>query len=147
MGIVIKCKSGHEPSSYYGETKRELVRAFAQFGTMKACPARKGRCGEDRNLLVVHKAPGKLEHTYTVIAVRPVYTSEAAEYRGRDPMVFLLHNRDSGEYGLWTYYWIKDRNGDWANGQFPPLFLGEEAEQLRASINDMRRLMREKEKS
>ena len=78
-----------------------------------------------------------------MVAVRQVYSAEKADELGRDPMVFLLRDRETGEHGVWTYYWIKDRNGDWANGQFPPVFMGDEAEQLRVSINDLRRLMRE----
>jgi len=144
MGIEVKCRAGHGPSSTNSETIRELARRFTETGTVGVCPARKGRCGAERDFYVSHKPPDKPERTYDVLAVRQVYSADKAEALGRDSMVFLLRDRESGEYGLWTYYWIKDRNGDWANGQFPPVFMGDEAEQLRVSINDLRRRMREK---
>ena len=144
MGIVVRCRAGHGPSTRERETIRGLARRFSETGTVGLCPARKGRCSAERAFYVTHKNPDKTEHTYDVVAVRQVYSPQKAEQVGRDPVVFLLKDQTTGEHGLWTYYWIKDRNGDWANGQFPPLFLGEEAEHLRTSINDLRRLMREK---
>lgn len=147
MGIVVKCRVGHGPSSREKETIRGLARRYAETGTVGLCPARKGRCRAERDFFVVHKYPDKTAHMYDVVAVRPVYSLQKAEELKRDLMVFLLKDQSTGEYALWTYYWIKDRDKHWANGQFPPVFSAEESEVLKTAINKMHGLIREREVS
>ena len=53
---------------------------------------------------------------------------------GHDPMIFLLSDSVNNKKCLWTYYWIKNRNGKWANGQFPPLFYLEEIKGIIANF-------------
>jgi len=58
---------------------------------------------------------------YEVLKVYARFSAVEAEKEGWDPMVFLMKDRNSGKRIVWPYYWTKDRNGKWANGQFPPL--------------------------
>jgi hypothetical protein len=143
MAIEVKCRAGHGPSDH--ETIRDLARKYAECGSLGPCLAMKGCCGEERDLTVVDQTSDEIQHTHDVVSVHTVYPSGRAEEIGRDIIVFQLRDRTTGAYSLWTYYWTKDRQGKWVNGHFPPLFSPEEAEALRNSIDDIRRLTREAE--
>ena len=48
-------------------------------------------------------------------------------------MFFLMKNtKDNGKV-VWTYYWTKNRNRKWANGQSPPLL---DIEDLRTALKE-----------
>jgi len=141
MGIVIKCRAGHRQSNH--ETIRELALRFAEFGTLGPCPEGRGRCKEVRDFSVVQTTVDSAKRDYEVVSVYPTCSLEDAEKSGREVIVFLLKDRSSGRHSLWTYYWVKNRHGKWANGQFPPLFSQKEAEILRTAIDEIRRLNRE----
>jgi len=141
MGIVVRCRAGHKSSSR--ETMRELAHRFAEFGTLGPCPEGRGRCKEVRDFSVVHTTAGEGKRDYEVVSVRPTRPLEDADRIGRDVIIFLLRDRNSGAHSLWTYYWVKNRHGKWANGQFPPLFSQRDAEILRTCVDDVQRLNRE----
>lgn len=120
MSSKLVCDNGHR----YYVTCREAARHISQHGALEKC----SRCGTTLRYIVSHYYPYDsvvAEHEvtaqYEVIRVWTRFSATEAESQGWDPMIFLMRNRNSGEEVVWPYYWTKNRNKKWANGQFPPL--------------------------
>jgi hypothetical protein len=135
MASRIECDNGHRD---YG-TLREAARHISQNGALGKCP----RCGATKRYIVSHYYPydsivagRKVTAQYEVIRVWTRFSAAEAERQGWDPMIFLMRNLNSSEEVVWPYYWTKNRNKKWANGQFPPLL----------SIGELKRVINEFEK-
>jgi hypothetical protein len=123
MASAIVCDNGHRDCSGCRKAAREI----SQSGALKPCH----RCGSKRRYIVTHKYPyDRVTVEYEVLKVSALRSPLQAEEEGWDPMVFLMKNRKSSEKTIWPYYWTKDRNGKWANGQFPPLLSIEELKKV-----------------
>ena len=130
MGTRIVCDGGHR---HYG-TKREAAREISQHGKLERC----SRCGKNKRYIVSHYYPyDNVTAEYEVQRVYARFSATEADREGWDPMIFLMKDRNSGEKVVWPYYWTKDRNGKWANGQFPPLL----------SIGELKRVIQKFEKT
>ena len=125
MPQLVHCENRHRIK----ETHRATSRRFSENSYLGKC-----HCGKNIQYAVSQFDPftGKTR-IYDVLKVKAFLPPELAEKRGWDPVIFLLRNRETGTTVLWPYYWKKDRNGKWANGQYPPLL----------NINDLEEVIRE----
>lgn len=123
MSSQIVCDNGHRDYN----SCRKAAREISQNGALKPCQ----RCGSNKRYIVSHDYPyDKVTVRYEVLKVFALRSPSQAEEEGWDPMVFLMKNLKNGEKTVWPYYWTKDRNGKWANGQFPPLLSIEELKKV-----------------
>lgn len=129
MASRIECDNGHR----YSGTCREAAREISERGALERCPL----CEKSKHYIVSHYYPyARVTVEYEVLKVYARHSRQEAESEGWDPMIFLMENRNNGEKIVWTYYWTKNRNGKWANGQFPPLL----------SIGELKKVINEFEK-
>jgi hypothetical protein len=122
MPQLVQCEVGHRIK----ETHRATARRFSEKRDLGQC-----YCGKSIQYKVTQKDPsdGKIR-TYNILRVKTLLSREAAEKQGWDPMVFLLKNQETETIVMWPYYWKKDRNKKWANGQYPPLLKISDMEQV-----------------
>lgn len=120
MASKIVCDNGHQ---YYG-TRREAARHIMEHGALWKC----SRCGATVKYIVSQYYPydsavagQEVTAQFEVIRVWTRFPAAEAERQGWDPMIFLMRNLNSSEEVVWPYYWTKNRNMKWANGQYPPL--------------------------
>jgi hypothetical protein len=126
MGSEAKCDSGHT----YPGPRRKAAREIYERGALMPC----SRCGKDMRYFVAHTYPyHKVTVKYEVIRVLTLFPADRAESEGYDPMIFLMRNLSNGKKTVWPYYWTKNRRGNWANGQFPPLI----------SVEDLKMVIKE----
>lgn len=113
MGQHVQCENGHKS----GQSHRLSARRFSESGSVGAC-----YCGKPLFYTVSQYDPSEgVTRTYDVLKVKCFLSADMAEERGWDPIMFLLRNQKTGTTVMWPYYWKKDRNQKWANGQYPPL--------------------------
>ena len=115
MVSQMKCENGHR----YYRTCREAARQISEHGNLGHCT----RCGEQIRYIISLSYPYSGETVeFDVLGVHTILSSSEAEEQGWDPMILLMKQRDAvNEMPIWPYYWTKNRVGNWANGQFPPL--------------------------
>ncbi len=124
MATWIECDNGHKD---WKTSKRVAPREIGEHGHLGLCP----RCGAKKHYIVSHYYPyDAVTLRYEVVASRLRFSADEAESQGWDPMILLMKD-SNGDKVVWPYYWTKDRNGKWANGQYPPLLTIDE---LRAAL-------------
>jgi len=129
MASEVKCDNGHR---YLG-TRREAARQIAEHGDLGLCT----RCGGQIRYVVSQSYPYSGETVeFDVLGVHTILSGDEAEKQGWDPMIILMKERGTAsEMTIWPYYWTKNRAGNWANGQFPPLL----------SVKDLKNVMKKLE--
>lgn len=113
MGQHVRCEDGHK----IDQAHRISARKFGESGNLGVC-----HCGKSLRYTVSQYDPSEgVTRKYDVLKVKSLLAEDVAEKRGWDPVIFLLRNQKTGTTRMWPYYWKKDRNQKWANGQYPPL--------------------------
>ena len=73
-----------------------------------------------------------------MLGVHAILSDAEAENQGWDPMILLMRQRGTGgEMTIWPYYWTKNRLGNWANGQFPPLLSIQDLKNVIKKLEDL----------
>ncbi len=121
MASYIECNQKHGYSS--PQRCLSFVREWIKTNKKPVCK----KCGSEFNYYMEFRYPVGGRSEFEVIQVIPI--EKNIEEERYYPVLFILKDKNTGVEALWPFYWTKNRKGNWALGQYPPLLTKEGIEE------------------
>lgn len=122
MPTMIFCRNCEKRLT--GMNIHDAAKMLASEGSLGPCP----ECGRPKSIRLEQKYPyppekASVVHAFDVTKVARVFTNDEADAQDQafDPMMLFMHELGTDNDYVWPVYWTKNRKGNWAWGQYPPM--------------------------